>query len=159
MKEMKVSNLMLDPVSKTPIVILKDLEMKVMLPIWVGYFEATAIALELEKTAPPRPMTHDLLKNVIKKISCDVTKIIINDLRDNTFYAVIELQKDGSLLEIDSRPSDAIALALRTNAPIFVEEFVLEQANSIDIEGIDTEEKWKELLETLKPEDFGKYKM
>ncbi|RMF94673.1 MAG: bifunctional nuclease family protein [Candidatus Schekmanbacteria bacterium] len=159
MKEMKVSNLMLDPVSKTPIVILKDVDMTVMLPIWVGYFEATAIALELEKTATPRPMTHDLLRNIIEKISCKVKKIIINDLRNNTFYAVIELQKDGTILEIDSRPSDAIALALRTNAPIYVEEFVLKAANSVDISEIDTDEKWKELLENLKPEDFGKYKM
>ncbi len=159
MKEMKVSNLMLDPVSKSPIVILKDTNMKVMLPIWVGYFEATAIALELEKTAPPRPMTHDLLRNVLKETSFNVKQIVINDLKNNTFYAVIELQKDGTILKIDSRPSDAIALALRTESPIFVEEFVLEEANSINIENIDSEDKWKELLEKLKPEDFGKYKM
>ncbi|MBI5376866.1 MAG: bifunctional nuclease family protein [Candidatus Schekmanbacteria bacterium] len=159
MKEMKVNNLMLDPVSKTPIVILKDLDKKSMLPIWVGYFEATAIALELEKTVPPRPMTHDLIRNIIENMGAVVKSITINDLRNNTFYAIIGIEKNGELTEVDSRPSDAIALALRTGAPIFVEDVVLEKAKSIEIQEEGKDDKWKELLESLKPEDFGKYKM
>jgi len=161
MLEMKVNGLMLDPVSKTPIVILKDLERKATLPIWVGYFEATAIALELEKTTTPRPMTHDLLKNMILNLGATVKKIVINDLRDNTFYALISIQSPSGNLEIDSRPSDAIALALRVGAPIFVEEAVLKKAKSFDIskDSVDKQDKLREILENLKPEDFGKYKM
>ncbi|OGL45797.1 MAG: hypothetical protein A2149_02260 [Candidatus Schekmanbacteria bacterium RBG_16_38_11] len=161
MLEMKVNGLMLDPVSKTPIVILKDLEKKLTLPIWVGYFEATAIALELEKTATPRPMTHDLLKNMILTLGATVRNIVINDLKNNTFYALIKIQSPSGNLEIDSRPSDAIALALRLGVPIFVEEEVLKKAKSFDLskDSVDADDRWKEILENLKPEDFGKYKM
>ena len=161
MLEMKVNGLMLDPVSKTPIVILKDLDKKTTLPIWVGYFEATAIALELEKSSTPRPMTHDLLKNMIINLGGTVRKIVINDLRDNTFYALISIQSSIGSLEIDSRPSDAIALALRVGAPIFVEEEVLKKAKSFDLgkDPVDKQDKWRDILESLKPEDFGKYKM
>lgn len=161
MLEMKVNGLMLDPVSKTPIVILKDLEKKTTLPIWVGYFEATAIALELEKTVTPRPMTHDLLKNMILNFGGTVHKIVINDLKDNTFYALISIQVPSGNMEIDSRPSDAIALALRVGAPIFVEEEVLQKAKSFDMykDPVDKNDKLREILENLKPDDFGKYKM
>ena len=161
MIQMNVSGLMLDPVSKTPIVILRDQDKKITLPIWVGYFEATAIALELEKSYTPRPMTHDLLKNLIAKLNAKVLKIVVNDLKENTFYAIIHLESEAGALEVDSRPSDAIALALRASAPIFVEEEVLKKAKSFDLtkEGIDKADKWREILENLKPEDFGKYKV
>src|SRR5688572_32739245 len=156
---MTIKGLMLDPVSNSPIVVLKDGEEKVFLPIWVGIFEANAIALQLENIATPRPMTHDLLKNVINHIDAIVTKIVINDLRDSTFYALIHVTIGGRKLGIDARPSDAIALALRTEAPIFVEQAVLEQAQTISPEGEESEEKMKKWFEGLGPEDLGKYKM
>src|SRR5512147_815613 len=123
--EMKVRGLALDPVSNMPIIILRDEEDKRSLPIWVGIFEANAIALELEKIATPRPMTHDLIKNILDHLGATVQQVIINDLRDNTFYAVIEISINGNRVAIDSRPSDAIAIALRVNAPIFVDESVI----------------------------------
>jgi bifunctional DNase/RNase len=155
---MTIKGLMLDPVSNSPIVVLKDGEEKVFLPIWVGIFEANAIALQLENIATPRPMTHDLLKNVINHIDAIVTKIVINDLRDSTFYALIHVTIGGRKLEIDARPSDAIALALRTEAPIFVEQAVLEQAQTISADE-SPEDKLKKWLESVNPEDLGKYKM
>ena len=161
--EMKVRGLALDPLSNMPIIILRDEEDKRSLPIWVGIFEANAIALELEKIATPRPMTHDLIKNILEVLEARVLKVVVNDLRDNTFFAVIHLQLAEAELTVDSRPSDAIALALRVGAPIFVEEEVVRKAKSVEVakeaEGItpDDREKIKEWIENLKPEDFGKF--
>lgn len=157
---MSIKGLMLDPVSNSPIVVLKDEDEKFFLPIWVGIFEANAIALQLENVSTPRPMTHDLLRNMISELNARVTRIVINDLRDSTFFAQIRLTTDGKTFEVDARPSDAIALALRTEAPIFVAQSVLDQAQTITPEA-DTqdEEKMKKWLENLGPEDLGKYKM
>jgi hypothetical protein len=157
---MTVRGIALDPITNMPIIILKDAEEKRALPIWVGIFEANAIALELEKIATPRPMTHDLIKNILDGLGATVQQIVVNDLKDNTFFAVIEVNHNGNMVSIDSRPSDAIALALRVNAPIFVTEKVVSKAKSMDIaEEKEETDRWKEWLENLKPEDFGKYKM
>ncbi len=157
---MSVRGIALDPITNMPIIILKDVEEKRALPIWVGIFEANAIALELEKIATPRPMTHDLIKNILDGLGATVQQIVVNDLKDNTFFAVIEVNYNGNMVSIDSRPSDAIALALRVNAPIFVTEKVVSKAKSMDIaEEKEETDRWKEWLENLKPEDFGKYKM
>jgi bifunctional DNase/RNase len=143
-----------------PIVILRDKAGQKVLPIWVGIFEANAIALQIENVATPRPMTHDLLRNVIEDLKASVQKIVVCDLQDNTFYALIYLLLDGRVVAIDARPSDAIALALRTRAPIFVEEAVIDNAKTFDPipEKADAERlhKW---LESLDPDDLGKYKM
>ena len=157
---MTVRGIALDPITNMPIIILKDQEEKRALPIWVGIFEANAIALELEKIATPRPMTHDLIKNILDGVGASVQQIVINDLKENTFFAVIEVNYNGNVVNIDSRPSDAIALALRLNAPIFVTDKVVSKAKSMDI-AAETEDsdRWREWLENLKPEDFGKYKM
>ena len=158
--KMTVRGIALDPITNMPIVILKDPEERRALPIWVGIFEANAIALELEKVSTPRPMTHDLLKNILDGLGITVQQIIVNDLKENTFYATIDLNYNGSVVSIDARPSDAIAIALRTNAPIFVAENVVAQAKNIEVsEEKEETDKWKEWLENLKPEDFGKYKM
>jgi len=155
---MTIKGLMLDPISNSPIVVLKDAENRIFLPIWVGIFEANAIALQLEEITTPRPMTHDLLKNVLGEFHAEVSRIVINDLRDSTFYAIIHVEAGGRNLEVDSRPSDAIALALRTGAPIFVEQSVLDQAQTISPE--DTgDDKMKKWFEQLDPDDLGKYKM
>ncbi|MEE9304629.1 MAG: bifunctional nuclease family protein [bacterium] len=163
MLEMKVKGLTLDPLTNMPIVILKDLEEERALPIWVGIFEANAIALEMESVPTPRPMTHDLIKNILEGIQAEVSRIVINDLQDNTFYAAIFLSLNGTEVTIDSRPSDAIALALRVDAPIFVAKKVLDEARSIDLTDPefkeDDKEQWKEWLENIRPEDFGKYEM
>lgn len=158
--EMSVKGLTLDPLTNMPIVILKDTDDKRVLPIWIGLFEANAIALELEKITTPRPMTHDLMRDVITGLNAEVTKIVVNDLKNNTFYAVIHLSLNGNHIVIDSRPSDAIALALRSEAPIYVSAEVVNKAKSIDMSK-ETEEadQLKEWLENLKPEDFGKYQM
>ena len=162
MLEMKVNGLAIDPSTNMPIVILKDLEEERALPIWVGIFEANAIALEMESVPTPRPMTHDLIKNILEETEATVLRIVVNDLKDNTFYAEIYLSLNGNEVAIDSRPSDAIALALRVDAPIYVAKKVLDEARSIDLtdpELADDKEKWKEWLEDLRPEDFGKYEM
>lgn len=161
---MSIKGLMLDPVSNSPIVVLKDDDEKFFLPIWVGIFEANAIALQLENITTPRPMTHDLLRTMISELDARVTRIVINDLRDSTFFAQIRLlinRGNGDrTLEIDARPSDAIALALRTEAPIYVAQTVLEQAQTIAPDGAgDDEEKTRKWFENLSPEDLGKYKM
>ncbi len=155
---MSIKGLMLDPISNSPIVILKDGEEKIFLPIWVGIFEANAIALQLENIATPRPMTHDLLRNLIETVEGRVRRVIINDLKESTFYARIEMLVGDRQVEIDARPSDAIALALRTEAPIFVEQDVLDQAQTIAPDE-DSEEKLKKWFESVSPEDLGKYKM
>lgn len=164
--EMTVTGLTIDPFTNMPIIILKDQDKKNALPIWIGLIEASAIATELEKIELSRPMTHDLLRNVLQELNVKVERIEVNDLQDNTFYARIYLHADGKDFIIDSRPSDAIALALRTHSPIFVAKNVMEKSRKIDLseEGSeDTEkakrEKWTEILENLSPEDFGKYKM
>jgi uncharacterized protein len=160
---MSIKGLMLDPMSNSPIVVLKDDEEKLFLPIWVGIFEANAIALQLENITTPRPMTHDLLRDMISQLDARVTRIVINDLKDATFFAQIRLliHRAGTdqLLEIDARPSDAIALALRTAAPIYVAQSVLDQAQTITPDGEESEEKTKAWFENLSPEDLGKYKM
>src|SRR5881227_20142 len=130
--EMTIKGLMVDPVTNMPIVILKDKEGDRVLPIWVGIFEANAIALQIENVATPRPMTHDLLRNVIHDLKAEVEKIVVCDLQENTFYALIYLALNGGTVAIDARPSDAIALALRTRAPIFVEDTVIDNAKTVD---------------------------
>ena len=157
---MSIKGLMLDPVSNSPIVVLKDDEEKFFLPIWVGIFEANAIALQLENVATPRPMTHDLLRNMISELDARVTRVVINDLRDSTFFAQIRILTGGKTLEVDARPSDAIALALRTEAPIFVAQKVLDEAQTITPDAAeDDDEKKRKLFEQLGPDDLGKYKM
>jgi len=158
--EMRIRGLMMDPVSNMPIVVLKDVDSDTVLPIWVGVFEANAIALEIEKVSTPRPMTHDLLKNVMVGLGAMVQKVVVTELRDDTFYAVIWAERDGKIVSIDSRPSDALALALRMDCPIFVDEEVLKNskvasASSERLSGDDLR-KW---LEGLDDEDLGKYKM
>ncbi len=158
--EMTIKGLMIDPITNMPIVILKDKEGNRILPIWVGIFEANAIALQIENIATPRPMTHDLLKNVLGDLEANVQKIVVCELKDNTFYAMIYLSRNGQVIAVDSRPSDAIALALRTKAPIFVEESVVEGAKGMDLTMDTTDsEKLQKWLENLNPEDLGKYKM
>jgi len=158
--EMSIKGLMVDPISNMPIVILRDKEGNRTLPIWVGMFEANAIALQIENISTPRPMTHDLLRNVIQDLHASVQKVVVCDLQENTFYALIYLELNGGTVAIDARPSDAIALALRTRAPIFVEDTVIDNAKTVDFttEKADSDRlhKW---LESLDPDDLGKYKM
>lgn len=158
--EMKVKGLMIDPVSNMPIIILKNPTGEAVLPIWVGIFEANAIAMQLEKIVSPRPMTHDLLKNVIVDLRATVQRIVITELKDNTFYAAIHVTQNGQEYQIDSRPSDAIALALRVDVPIFVEEAVLEKSS---VEGEDSAadetERLRRWLEKVDPGELGKYEM
>ena len=157
--EMSIKGLMVDPISNMPIVILRDKDGARTLPILVGMFEANAIALQIENISTPRPMTHDLLRNVIHDLKASVQKIVVCDLQDSTFYALIYLSMNGEVLAIDARPSDAIALALRTRAPIFVEEAVIDNAKTVDVTAdkadADRLHKW---LESLDPDDLG-YKM
>jgi bifunctional DNase/RNase len=158
--EMKIKGLMIDPVSNMPIIILKDSTGDKVLPIWVGIFEANAIAMQMENIIAPRPMTHDLLRNVIEGLQARILKVEITDLRDNTFFAVINLDRNGESLSIDSRPSDAMALALRVGAPIFVQKGVLEKSSSPDEEsGSNETERLRRWLETVDPEELGKYEM
>lgn len=158
--EMTIKGLMIDPVTNTPIVVLRDLEGQRVLPIWVGVFEANAIAVLIENITLPRPMTHDLLRNVITDLHAQVDRIIVNDLRDNTFFAVIQLLVGGERVAVDARPSDAIALALRARAPIFVEEHVVDHArNAEPNEQSGEAERLQKWLENLDPDDMGKYKM
>jgi hypothetical protein len=157
---MEIKGLMLDPSSNVPIVILRDEQSDVFLPIWIGVFEANAIALRIEGVQPPRPMTHDLLLSSVKTLGAAIERIVISDLRESTFFAVIHLDVRGTKLTLDSRPSDAIALALRAEAPIFVLRSVLEKARAVEIDaGASDEEKIRKMLEELGPEDLGKYTM
>jgi bifunctional DNase/RNase len=157
---MKIKGLMIDPVSNMPIIVLKNATGESVLPIWVGIFEANAIAMQLETVISPRPMTHDLLKNVIEGLSASVRRIVIKDLKDNTFFAEIELVRDGEALSIDARPSDAMALALRTAAPIFVEQDVLDKSSSAgEDSGSEEAERLRRWLETVDAEELGKYEM
>ena len=158
--EMKIVHLMPDPVTQLPVVILKDLRGDTLLPIWVGVFEASAIQLEIERVAVPRPMTHDLLRNVLTGLEAHVNRVVVTELRGDTFHAVIWLERDGKFISIDSRPSDALALALRADCPIFVDEEVLKVSKSVNVdpEKLNTEEL-KKFLEGLNDDDLGKYKM
>lgn len=158
--EMTIKGLMVDPITNTPIVILKDKEGERVLSIWVGIFEANAIALQIENVETARPMTHDLLRNIITDLDGRVDRVVVNDLKDNTFFAIIHMTVAGARVAVDARPSDAIALALRTRAPILVEESVIDNARTVDFasQRADTDrlQKW---LESLDPDDMGKYKM
>jgi len=158
--EMKIKGLMIDPITNMPIIILRDPNGSAVLPIWVGIFEANAIALQIEKIPTPRPMTHDLLKSVLSGLEARVDKVQITDLKDNTFFALIHLTLNGRTLTIDSRPSDAIALALRTGSPIFVNTEVLEKAKSTDMtRDAGESERIRKWLDSLDPDDMGKYQM
>jgi bifunctional DNase/RNase len=158
--EMKIRGLMMDPVSNMPIVILKDVNGNTILPIWVGVYEANAIALEIEKVSTPRPMTHDLIKTLLLGLNAGMKKVVVSELKDDTFYAVIWLERDGEIISVDSRPSDALALALRLDCPIYVEESVLKSSKmaASATEKVNNEElrRW---LEGLNNEDLGPYKM
>ena len=158
--KMKIKGLMVDPVTNVPIVILKDESESRVLPIWVGIFEANAIALKIEKIETPRPMTHDLLQSLLGSFNATVEKVVVSDLRDNTYFAVIHLLVNGESRTIDSRPSDALALALRAGASIFVEDSVLDQARTIDDEqDLSDSERLKKWFENLNPDEFSKYEM
>ena len=158
--EMKIRGLMLDPVTNMPIVILKDAGSDTVLPIWVGVFEANAIALEIEKVATPRPMTHDLIKNVLVGLDTQVHKVVVTELREDTFYAVIWVEREGRIISIDSRPSDALALALRVDCPIYVEDEVLKHSKlSSTVSDRATSDELRKFLENLNDEDMGRYKM
>ena len=158
--KMDVKALIIDPIANMPVVILRDAEEKNFLPIWVGVFEANAIALQMEGVTTPRPMTHDLLKNLIMQIEGDVQRVVINSLKENTFYAQIHLRVANKDVLVDSRPSDAIALALRLRAPVFVEESVLEMSRSgEDTAEAQNAERLKKWLEEADPDTLGKYRM
>ena len=157
--EMKIRGLMMDPVTNMPIVILRDEDGQRALPIWVGPVEANAIALQIENVAPPRPMTHDLLRNLLHELGAQLVRVVIADLRESTFYAYLELRRGEETLFVDARPSDALALSLRTKAPIFVDNLVLESAKSVDVSSDQVDrERLQRWLESLDPDDLG-YKM
>ena len=158
--EMKIRGLTMDPVTQMPIVVLKDVNGGTVLPIWVGIFEANAIALEIEKVSTPRPMTHDLIKTALMGLNTGVKKIVVSELKDDTFYALIWLEKDGELISVDSRPSDALALALRLDCPIYVEDTVLKSSKTTaSVSDKVQSEELKKWLEGLNDEDLGRYKM
>jgi uncharacterized protein len=156
--EMKIRGLMMDPVTNMPIVILKDINGSTVLPIWVGVFEANAIALEIEKVSTPRPMTHDLIKSLLLGMDTVIRKVVVSELKDDTFYAVIWLDREGDLITVDSRPSDALALALRLDCPIYVEETVL-KSSKLAASVSDKEDEIRRWLAGLPDEDLGRYKM
>jgi bifunctional DNase/RNase len=163
-KQMKVSGLVMDPQTNTPILILKDVRGEASLPIWIGILEATSIATELEKIQLPRPMTHDLIKNCFDFLNVKVERIEVCDLRDNTYYALIYLRANDQVRSIDARPSDAVAIALRTDAPIYVKEEVLSKSQDLapaaqPVFSKEDKDKLENILENLDPEAFGKYKM
>ena len=159
--EMKIRGLMMDPVTNMPIVILKDNSSNSVLPIWVGIYEANAIALEIEKISTPRPMTHDLIRNLLRGFDAGIRKVVVNELRDDTFYAVIWVERNGELISVDSRPSDALALALRLDCPIYVDDTVLKTSRQTAgiTDKLNTNQELRRLLENLGDEDFGRYKM
>jgi uncharacterized protein len=164
LKEMKVAGITVDPFTNTPIVLLKDLDDKDVLPIWIGLLEASSIATALENIATPRPMTHDLLKNILDNLHVKVLRIEVNDLKDNTYYALLHLEVNRKKFTVDSRPSDAIAIAIRTGASIFVEESVIQRSAKVDLaqkgdKVITDTAEWEDILENLSQDDFGKYKM
>jgi bifunctional DNase/RNase len=157
--EMSIKGLMIDPMTNMPIVILRDEDGQRTLPIWVGPVEANAIALQIENVAPPRPMTHDLLRNLLAGLDARLERVIISDLKDGTFYAHLELVRDGEVVFVDARPSDALALSIRTKAPVFVDTSVLDQARTVEISSDQVDrERLQRWLESLDPDDLG-YKM
>jgi uncharacterized protein len=157
---MEIRGLVLDPTSNIPIVVLREQDGRLFLPIWIGVFEANAIALRIEGVEPPRPLTHDLLRSVFEHFDASIEQVEISDLRENTFFALIHVQRNGDKTTIDARPSDAIALALRAEAPIFVRRDVLDRAKAVDLATeLSDDEKLKKWLEELNPEDLGKYTM
>jgi bifunctional DNase/RNase len=159
--EMKIRGLMMDPVTSMPIVILKDVGSNNVLPIWVGIYEANAIALEIEKVSTPRPMTHDLIKTLLLGLEAGIRKVVVNELREDTFFAVIWVERNGELISVDSRPSDALALALRLDCPIYVDDSVLKSAKTAAnvSDKLNTNQELKRYLENLGDEDLGRYKM
>ncbi len=158
--EMRIRGLMMDPVTNMPIVILKDLDGKSVLPIWVGVFEANAIALEIEKVPTPRPMTHDLIKNLLMGLGGGVRKVVVSDLKEDTFYAMIWVEREGEMIAIDARPSDALAVALRLDCPIYVEDQVLNSSKNVTaVSDKANSEELRRWLENLSDEDLGQYKM
>jgi len=158
--EMKIRGLMMDPVTSMPIVILKDVSGNSVLPIWVGIYEANAIALEIEKVSTQRPMTHDLIKSLLLGLNTGIKKVVVNELKEDTFYALIWLERDGELISVDSRPSDALALALRLDCPIFVEDAVLKSSKvTANVSDKVNNEELRKWLEGLNDEDLGRYKM
>jgi bifunctional DNase/RNase len=158
--EMKIRGLMMDPMTNMPIVILKDVNGNTVLPIWVGIYEANAIALEIEKVSTPRPMTHDLIKSLLLGLATGVRKVVVNELKEDTFYALIWLEREGELISVDSRPSDALALALRLDCPIFVDDTVLKSSKlAASISDKVSNEELRRWLENLNDEDLGRYKM
>ena len=158
--EVKIRGLMMDPVTNMPIVVLKDLNGNTILPIWVGIYEANAIALEIEKVSTPRPMTHDLIKTLLLGLGTGIRKVVVSELKDDTFYAVIWLDRDGELISVDSRPSDALALALRLDCPIYVDESVLKSSKRSNAAADKvSDEEQRRWLESLDDEDLGRYKM
>jgi len=169
--EMTVAAITLDPSNNMPIIILKGVNEEVAIPIWIGLVEASAIATEMEGIKPARPMTHDLLKHVLEALGGRLIRVEVCDLKDNTFYGLLFIKQGEQLVQIDARPSDSIALALRARAPIFVAREVIDKSQHVDMEAlqkamaqqasgeVDEKDKWTEILENLKPEDFGKYKM
>jgi bifunctional DNase/RNase len=157
--EMSIKGLMIDPITNMPIIILKDDDGNRVLPIWVGVFEANAIALQIENVQTPRPMTHDLLKNVIDDLHASVERVVVSDLKENTFYALIHMRANEHDVIVDARPSDAIALALRTRSPIYVEESVIESARTVEATKETDVARLQKWLEGLSEEELGKYKM
>ena len=158
--EMKIGKLMMDPATNMPIVVLKDTHGRAIRPIWVGIYEANAIALEIEKVQTPRPMTHDLLKNLLLGLECRVQRVVVSELKDDTFYALIWIERNGQIMSVDSRPSDALALALRVDCPIFVDEEVLKSSKVTNaVSEKSTNEELRKWLEGLNDEDLGRYKM
>jgi len=157
--EMSIKGLMMDPLTNLPIVLLRDPSSDRVLPIWVGPVEANAIALQVENVSAPRPMTHDLLRNVLAELGASLTRVVITDLHDNTFYAYLELKRGSEVVFVDARPSDAIALSIRTRAPVFVDTRVLDQAKSVEVSSDNADrERLQRWLESLDPDDLG-YKM
>ena len=158
---MKIRGLMMDPVTSMPIVILKDLQSDHVLPIWVGIYEANAIALEIEKVSTPRPMTHDLIKTLLLGMDAGIRKVVVNALREDTFFALIWVERNGELISVDSRPSDALALALRLDCPIYVDDSVLKSAKSSASvsDKLSSNQELRRYLENLGDEDLGRYKM
>jgi bifunctional DNase/RNase len=157
--EMRIRTIMMDPAANTPVVVLKDVSGDTMLPIWIGAFEANAIAVEIEKIAQQRPTTHDLIKNLIREMGATVRRIVITDLIENTFFAVIEMTRDGEVLLVDSRPSDAIAIALRVDCPIYVNEQVIANSASTTIEDTSTEPRDEDDWPDDLMDDATNYKM
>jgi bifunctional DNase/RNase len=159
--EVRIRGLMMDPSTNMPIVVLKDIGSDTVMPIWVGIFEANAIAIEIEKVSATRPMTHDLARNLMRHMNAELERIVITELRDDTFFATLWIRQDGELMTLDARPSDAIALALRADCPIFVAEHVLQSAK-LNMSGAPegpTADELRGWLEGLNDEDLGRYKM